>query len=68
MTPAELLAWQDRLFGGGYGSQTDAAAALGVPPQTYRNWITGRSAVPASAARLCRYIERFGVIEFDDDD
>lgn len=60
MTAAGLQAWQERNFGSSYGAQVQAAAALGVPRQTYRNWLTGRRSVPDTAARLCQYVERHG--------
>jgi DNA-binding XRE family transcriptional regulator len=60
MTPAETLrAWQRRL---GY-SQIEAAAALHVPAQTYRNWIRERREVPAPILELARYREKFGPLD-----
>jgi plasmid maintenance system antidote protein VapI len=63
MTPAELEAWQGRVFGTGYGVQVKAAAALGVPKQTYRNWLAGRRDLPEPMALLARYVERFGPLD-----
>jgi hypothetical protein len=63
MSGDELQAWQDRLFGPGYGSQVKAAASLDAPVQTYRNWLTGRRPIPDQVALLCLYVERFGLIE-----
>lgn len=60
MNPDELQAWQDRMFGNGYGSQVSAAEALNAPPQTYRNWLTGRRPISDPIALLCWYVEKFG--------
>lgn len=61
--PNELQAWQDRVFGSGYGSQVKAAAALHAPNDTYRNWLTGRRKIPNQVALLCRYVEQFGLLD-----
>lgn len=58
MTADELKAWRVRLG----LREVQAAKALGVPVQSYRNWEDGRRGVPALAVMLARYIERFGVI------
>ena len=63
MTPTELQAWQDRVFGPGYGSQVKAAAALQTLVSTYRSWLSGRRPMPESVAELCRYIDKFGLID-----
>lgn len=63
MKDDELQAWQDRVFGPGYGSQVKAAAALKAPPQTYRNWLTGRRPISDQTAHLCRYVEKFGPLD-----
>lgn len=56
MTADELRAWRERL---GY-REVQAAAVMGVPAQSYRNWEDGRTAVPRAVATLTRYIERYG--------
>lgn len=58
MTGATLLAWQQRL---GF-SQVEAAGHLGVPVQTYRNWLHARYPVPPPIARLCAYIGAHGLL------
>jgi hypothetical protein len=62
LTPAELQAWQDRVFGPVHGAQTKAAETLGVPVQTYRNWLWGIYRVPRWAERFTRHIDRFGTV------
>jgi Predicted transcriptional regulator len=59
MTSYQLIAWQERLD----LSQVAAARLLNVPPQTYRNWIYGRTEVPRTVTKLCAYVERFGPLE-----
>lgn len=59
MTPAELIAWRERLG----LSELAAAKALGTPAGTYRNWEDGRRRIPGAIAVLCRYIERFGRLQ-----
>ena len=65
MTPADLLAWQNRLGLSG----TEAARALGLPYFTYREYLpTGRrrsGGLPGWLPKLCRYIERYGLMEDD---
>jgi DNA-binding transcriptional regulator YiaG len=56
---AALAAWQTR-----HGlTQVAAAKALGIPVQTYRNWIKGRYPVSPMAEKLCGYIDRGGLID-----
>jgi hypothetical protein len=43
-------------------SQVDAAAALRVPAQTYRNWLHGRYPIPDWVPQMCEYRETFGPI------
>lgn len=59
MTASDLKAWRRRLE----LKEVGAAAAMGVPAQSYRNWEDGRTAVPRAVTTLCRYIERFGVLD-----
>jgi hypothetical protein len=55
---AALTAWQAR-----HGlTQVAAAKALGIPVQTYRNWIKSRYPVSPLAQKLCAYIDRGGLI------
>lgn len=65
MTPADLLAWQQRMGLSG----KDAAKALGLPYLTYREYLpTGRrrsGGLPGWLPKLCRYIERYGAGEDD---
>jgi DNA-binding transcriptional regulator YiaG len=57
MTGAELAQWRRAL---GW-TEVEAAAALGAPTQTYRNWEDGRTKrVPGPVAMLTRYISAFG--------
>lgn len=63
MTPDELMAWQARVVGTGYGAQTRAAKLLNTPLQTYRNWLYGRVEVPSPVERLAEYVERYGALE-----
>lgn len=63
MNSTDLQAWQTRVVGNGYGAQVKAAALLNTPPQTYRNWITGRFEILGPVERLTQYIERFGPID-----
>lgn len=57
MTPDDLRAWQLRLG----MTQPEAASALGVPSPTYFGWVQGRRSIPPMVARLCWYIEQYGV-------
>lgn len=58
MNAKNLRAWRDR-----HGlKEVDAARALGVPAQSYRNWEDGRRAVPALVVTLILYIDQFGVL------
>lgn len=65
MTPADLQAWQDRVFGTRYGTQVKAAKSLAVATHTYRSWLVGRKGIPPIAERLCRYVEQFGLLTDD---
>jgi DNA-binding transcriptional regulator YiaG len=58
VTASDLKAWRERLG----LKEVQAAAAMDVPAQSYRNWEDGRTAVPRAVATLARYIERFGVM------
>ena len=57
MTAGDLKAWRTRLG----LKEVDAARALDVPAQTYRNWEDGRTkTVPRPVILLTRYVERYG--------
>lgn len=58
MSAKRLQQWQARM---GF-NQLDAAAALNVPPATYRNWLHDRRAIPSSVALLCLYVEHCGLL------
>ena len=59
MTSTELKLWRSRLG----LKEVEAARALDVPAQTYRNWEDGRTkSVPRPVRRLTRYVEKFGVL------
>ena len=56
MTPDDLRSWRLRIG----LREVQAAVAIGVPSQTYRNWEDGRARVPGAVETLARYIERYG--------
>ena len=59
MDGGDLKAWRQRLG----LREVDAARALDVPAQTYRNWEDGRTkTVPRPVIRLTLYVEKFGVL------
>lgn len=63
MTGADLKIWRERLG----LKEVDAARALDVPAQTYRNWEDGRTKrVPRPVIRLTRYFEKFGALPDDE--
>lgn len=63
MTSEELINWQTRVVGTGYGAQPRAAKLLNAPLQTYRNWLYGRIEVPGPVEKLAEYVERYGPLE-----
>lgn len=67
MKSTGVLAWQQRVVGTGYGAQVEAARLLNAPPQSYRNWLEGRTTPSGPVQRLMRYVEKFGKLEDDDD-
>lgn len=58
MTGSDLYDWRKRLG----LREVQAAAAMGVPAQSYRNWEDGRTGVPKAVETLTIYIEKYGII------
>lgn len=66
MTPDDLKAWRQK-----HGlTQSDAARALGLTltkdgttSDAVRHYERGSRAIPETVARLCRYVDRYGVLD-----
>lgn len=65
MKHTDVLAWQQRVVGTCYGAQVEAARLLNAPPQSYRNWLDGRTTPSGSVQRLMQYVEKFGPLEYE---